>query len=202
MYMLPTASSIQHLPTWFGIITAPDRWGHAPITEGRTWCMDNGVFTGRFNPRKFLTKLHALRPHATRCVFVAAPDVVADARGTLKRWRHWAQAIHAHGYPAAFVAQDGLQPHQIPRDAQAVFIGGSTEWKLGPDALAIIHEAKRRHLWVHIGRVNSVTRLKRFTLAGADSADGTTSAFCGVTRAAQSLTPGLNQPALVRSTWQ
>ena len=54
-----------------------------------------------------------------------------------------------------------------------MFVGGSTEFKLGPVAAALCQEAKARGLWVHVGRVNSRKRLRYSASIGADSADGT-----------------------------
>jgi hypothetical protein len=50
---------------------------------------------------------------------------------------------------------------------------GSTEWKLSGDARDCIHEAALLHKWVHIGRVNSLTRIWRFSHRAVDSVDGT-----------------------------
>ncbi len=36
----------------------------------------------------------------------------------------------------------------------ALFVGGSTYFKLGPTAAGLVREAKRRGLWTHMGRVN------------------------------------------------
>jgi hypothetical protein len=54
----------------------------------------------------------------------------------------------------------------------AVFVGGSTNWKEGPLVLPFIAEEKRQGKWVHVGRVNSLRRIKRFAELGADSFDG------------------------------
>lgn len=55
----------------------------------------------------------------------------------------------------------------------ALFIGGDDEFKLGPDVQPLITEAKRRGLWVHQGRCNSLRRLRIAQVQGCDSADGT-----------------------------
>jgi hypothetical protein len=55
----------------------------------------------------------------------------------------------------------------------ALFIGGSTEWKLGPQAETLIAYAKTRGLWVHMGRVNSQQRIWEGARKGVDSWDGT-----------------------------
>lgn len=56
----------------------------------------------------------------------------------------------------------------------AVFIGGTTEFKLGATARAITAEAKRRGKWVHMGRVNTAQRVRYAKQIGCDSFDGTT----------------------------
>jgi hypothetical protein len=41
------------------------------------------------------------------------------------------------------------------------------------DAWDCIHEATLLHMWVHVGRVNSLTRMRRFSHCAVDSVDGT-----------------------------
>jgi hypothetical protein len=49
-----------------------------------------------------------------------------------------------------------------------------TEWKVGPIALAVAREAKRRGKWLHMGRVNSAGRYRiARDVFGCDSVDGT-----------------------------
>ncbi|OQA22636.1 MAG: hypothetical protein BWY63_00724 [Chloroflexi bacterium ADurb.Bin360] len=78
-----------------------------------------------------------------------------------------------------------------------LFVGGSTQYKLGPEAAACIAWAKRRGRWVHVGRVNSLTRFRYFQLLGADSCDGTFPCFEPDT-AARRLTRAVAQPELFR----
>ena len=54
-----------------------------------------------------------------------------------------------------------------------LFIGGTTEWKLGRHARALVREAKQRGKHVHMGRVNSAKRYRYAEAIGCDSADGT-----------------------------
>lgn len=111
---------------------------------------------------------------ADRCAFAVAPDVVGDASATLERSAPWLPKIRALGIPAAFVAQDGLEHLTAPWDAfDVLFVGGSTEWKLGAAASALVAEAKRRGKSIHLGRVNSLRRLQYAKAIGCDSADGT-----------------------------
>lgn len=77
-----------------------------------------------------------------------------------------------------------------------LFIAGTIKWKLGPFAEEAIRHAKRISLPVHIGRVNSQCRFRRFQLLGADFCDGTTAAY-GPDQAKRRLTPVVQQPVLL-----
>jgi EAL domain-containing protein (putative c-di-GMP-specific phosphodiesterase class I) len=57
-------------------------------------------------------------------------------------------------------------------EVKAIFIGGSTDWKLGQHARACVKAAKALGKWVHVGRVNTADRFKYFESIGADSCDG------------------------------
>lgn len=108
------------------------------------------------------------------CLFVAVPDVVADWTATLKRYETWHPIVRDYGYPRAIVLQDGAETHNVPWDeCEAIFIGGSTEWKLSHHAASLTAEAKRRCLHAHMGRVNSYRRLAYADSIGCDTADGT-----------------------------
>ncbi|HEU4544470.1 MAG TPA: hypothetical protein VFR23_25290 [Jiangellaceae bacterium] len=146
------------------------------IPPGATWCADNGCF-GRGYPgdEQWFAWLASFTPEQiARCAFAVAPDVVADAAATLERSLPWLPRIRALGYPAAFVAQDGQEHLTVPWDAfDVLFVGGSTEWKLGSHARAFVIEAKARGKYVHMGRVNSERRIRYAVAIGCDSVDGT-----------------------------
>ena len=160
----------------------PDRWGlimtpsnnNTPASaaaSGLFWAADNGAFSG-FDParfRRFLGRLAGL----PRCLFVACPDVVGDARATLARFGEWGAEVAACGQPVAFVGQDGAEALELPwEDFQAWFVGGSTRWKLSQASADLCREAKRRGKHVHIGRVNTLRRMRAAFGMGADSIDG------------------------------
>jgi hypothetical protein len=63
------------------------------------------------------------------------------------------------------------------REFDALFVGGSTEWKLGEDAAWLVQQARGRDKWVHMGRVNSLRRLRYAHRIGCQSVDGTFLAF-------------------------
>jgi hypothetical protein len=119
-------------------------------------------------------------PDTTGCLFAVAPDVVGDADATLARQQMMRSldAIRLLGLPAAFVLQDGQERRDVPwEDCDAVFIGGSTEWKLGPHARALAARAAELGKWVHMGRVSSLKRLRYAQQIGCRSADGTFISF-------------------------
>ena len=128
------------------------------------YSIDNGAFTG-FNENNFRNIL--IKPYFlhNQPLFVAVPDKVADAEETLKLWHIWHEKIP---YKRAFVAQDGHLPQDIPKKADAVFVGGSTEWKIKN-----AYTFKGITKWLHIGRVNTKNRLQWAEDSGADSCDGT-----------------------------
>jgi len=133
--------------------------------------MDNGAYAG-FDAQAFVRMLE--RFYGRRgCRFVAAPDAVADAHRTLQQWPFWSRLIRGVGFVPALVGQDGMTVEDIPwREIGTLFIGGTTEWKLGRQAMALTAYAKARGLWVHMGRVNSLKRIAYAVQLGCDSFDG------------------------------
>ena len=146
--------------------------------KGTRWGADNGCFNAATykGDEAWFAWLAALDPEG--CIFAVAPDVVGDAKATLPRSLPWLAKIRALGMPAAFVAQNGAEDMDLPWDSfDVLFIGGSTEWKLGTAARVLAAQAKARGKWVHMGRVNSERRMKYADAIGCDSSDGTFIAF-------------------------
>jgi hypothetical protein len=150
------------------------------LATGLPIAIDNAAFAG-FNPAAFRQLLEALMPYATdpatrdRFLWCAVPDVVGDSHATLEQYGEWAGMVGWAGLPRAFVAQDGCEAghfNRIEWHARCIFIGGTTKWKEGPGAAAVIREAKRRGKWIHVGRVNTMRRLQHFEALGVDSFDG------------------------------
>lgn len=160
-----------------GLLITPDTKGYVPqISEYPFWAADNACFNHpeRFSVDKFLGWLSTLRDQRSTCLFAVAPDVVGDAAATIERSLPVLPLIRELGFPAAFVAQDGLENLEVPwNEFDVLFIGGSTEWKLSENAARLSREAKARGKRVHVGRVNSFKRLKISNDMGADTADGT-----------------------------
>lgn len=147
------------------------------LLPGVEWVGDNCCFgTGYPGDDGYLAWLSALP--AAGCRFVVAPDVVGDAAATLARSAPMLDRIRALGLPVAYVGQNGATPAGLPWGRfDALFLGGDTDWKLGADARALVGVARRHGVWVHMGRVNSLRRLRYAQAIGCDSADGTFLAY-------------------------
>jgi hypothetical protein len=165
-----------------GAITTP-RSGDV-LNPGVDWIADNGCGPGVHGhgagyPGNYLyLRWLESHPRKSDCIFAAAPDVVGDAAATLARSAPMLPLIRRLGYTVALVAQDGLESLTIDWDTfDVMFLGGTTNWKLGPAANALTRLAHRHHKPVHMGRVNSYRRLKRARELGCDTADGTFLAF-------------------------
>lgn len=160
-------------------ISAQQRGMHRlePILARSVWAIDNGCFV---RPNLILADyaqwIQSL-PHLANCLFAAAPDVVGDAAETLRRSLPALPALRSL-LPVAFVAQDGIERIEIPwTEFDWLFVGGSTEFKLSEQLIAVCREAKQQGKKIHVGRVNTQRRLRFASLVGADSVDGTMIAF-------------------------
>jgi hypothetical protein len=139
------------------------------VRAGFLWAADNDCFNG-FNETRYVAMLEELEG-VPGCLFVTCPDVVGDADATFKLYLKWGGRI---SQPVGYVAQDGATIDSIPWNGiAALFVGGSTEWKLSDDARRLADAAQGRGKWVHMGRVNSARRLKVAKSWGVDSIDGT-----------------------------
>ena len=156
--------------------------------------VDNGVFskTIPFSESKFrkLVETIAANPsNKSKTLFVVAPDVVGDAAATLAKFPEWAAWIKSQGLPVALAAQDGLENmmDQIQWDlVDVLFIGGSTDWKIGKFDSAektaawgkLFVEAQNRGIPIHMGRVNTNERIAGpAQQVGAGTVDGTYLAY-------------------------
>lgn len=177
MYFSPQATPLLGAdPDVWGLIATPLRWGKL-IPDGYLWIADNGCFTGNWSEDKWLQWLDKLAMYQDRCVMATLPDVVADAKTTLERYSHYLPIVRQRGWKVGLVAQDGLESLPWPQDYDALFVGGSTAWKLSDAADWCIKQAQQQGKWVHVGRVNGSTRVKHFKLIDVDSVDGTTICF-------------------------
>lgn len=178
MLLLTTAGHpqlLEHRHPHLGRLVTPSHYWRVADTahEGFPWGVDNDAFNGGLDREKF-AHLLGLVEGLPGCRFVACPDVVGDARATAEKFSEWWHSISSRGLPVALVLQDGVEELGVPWDKiAALFIGGTDEFKLGPVAADLAREGKQRGKWVHMGRVNSMMRIRYAAGLGCDSFDGT-----------------------------
>jgi hypothetical protein len=144
-----------------------------PKRPDQPFAIDNGAFS-RFDEFGFVALLQRHEARQKLCRFVVVPDVPFSARRTLEVFERWEKRHELDGWRLALAMQDGQEDMPIPWELFAcAFIGGSTKWKDGPAAAAIVKAAIALGKWVHVGRVNTPGRFERFEALGAHSIDGT-----------------------------
>lgn len=150
---------------------------------------DNGQWSERentdapFNADRFNRFLDWLGDRAT---FIVLPDIVCGGLASLDLSLTWLAKLRGHSSILLIPVQNGMTPQIIApflSDRVGIFVGGDTEWKeatlgewgqLAADAGCL----------VHVGRVNTVRRIRLCQTAGVHSIDGSS-----VTRFACTLPP-------------
>jgi hypothetical protein len=136
------------------------------------WMMDNNEFAGGFSVELWVSALLKYQKHKDTCLGIPIRDKVGDALETLRLFGQYWRIVKDFGFPVAFFTQDGITPEITPwENFDTLFVGGTDDHKLSNESGIMIAEAKQRGKWVHIGRVNSPIRIKKFWMA--DSVDGT-----------------------------
>lgn len=156
-----------------GCITTPHQ-GNETFPDEWDVIADNGCFSARWDEHHWWSWL-VDQPRRFRfavCPDVFHPDGSECHEATVERWERYGLRMRIAGFTPAFVCQVGATPSNLPDDAEVLFLGGTTEWKLGPEAWRICREW-RESRWVHMGRVNSKRRLDTARAMGCHSVDGT-----------------------------
>jgi hypothetical protein len=169
-----------------GFMNTPQMKNKMP--HNAPWGADNGRFS---NPDAYTDDgyLGWLKEQpGKRCLFAVAPDVLGDHKATVELSLPLLPRLRNLGYQAAFVAQDGWSEHNTPwGEFDVLFIGGTTGFKLGRGACAIA-AGQARGKWIHMGRVNSFSRLRVAAALGCNSVDGTFLKYA----------PDINEPRMLR----
>lgn len=143
------------------------------IRHNLTFGADNDAFSG-FHFDRYIDMLQRLRNWGPQPLWVTLPDVVGDSQETMILAEEWASTVrNVFNFKAAYVIQDGQTVKNLPWElADAIFIGGTTGYKLGYEVRKIVREANKRNIWVHMGRVNTRKRIVYAHQIGCDSVDG------------------------------
>jgi len=169
-----------HSPTQVGLLVTPtgkknigQQLGPHPYWIG----VDNGCYNAdsvdSFNQieQKFIDLTYRLDPG--RLAFVASPDIIADPDQTLELFYGWRPHFLHLRLRTALVLQDGMTTQDIPwPELEAVFVGGTDQYKFSPDVYRICLQAKQHRKWIHFGRINSKRKLSLAHDYHAHSVDG------------------------------
>ena len=160
-------------PHTLGWLIGPASLPKTSLRHRIPFALDNDAFSAfchgtPWNAPAWREMLKAVWQSALDPLWLLVPDVVADRDATLQNWRTYSPEAAACGWPLAFAVQDGMTANDVPREADVVFIGGSTAWKWR--TLQYWCDNFRR---VHVGRVNTTDRLELCHASGAESCDGT-----------------------------
>jgi hypothetical protein len=157
-------------PDRIGHIYGPGGW-RGPFVEF-PYALDNGAYPAFLKGHPFDADGFRVFVARAACAqiapaWIAVPDVVCDREATIQSWYSWAPSLGAHGWPLAFVVQNGMTKADVPSNADVVFVGGSTAWKWETVRYWCQHFPR-----VHVGRVNTERLLWQAHRAGAESCDG------------------------------
>lgn len=169
--------------------TYPGRLGHfySPGGQRGPWpflpyALDNGAYAAwkkktPWDDKPWRDLLRWAQWSMQQPLWAVVPDVVADRKETIERWKEYAPIVRQAGFRPAFAAQDGMTFADVPDSDCVVFLGGSTdptpEWPQGWKQSAIGPWCQAFPGRVHVGRVNSWPRLVACWRAGAIAVDGT-----------------------------
>lgn len=167
-----------------GLMCQPGNSYHLRIDRYPYWAADVVGINATATAEEGLDWLAGLAPRRGRCLFATSPDAYPDAAESLRRGLEFAPAIRDMGFPVAVVAQDGAEALEWPwEEIDCLFVGGqqrvngTLEWKESDAAEALCNRARNAGKWVHMGRVNSLRRLRRARAMGCLSVDGTYLAY-------------------------
>jgi len=153
------------------------------------YALDNGAWTAFQRGEAFdvpaFEKAVALL--GSKADWIVLPDIVMGGLASLRFSLGWLDTLRnrpqLRGAHYLLAVQNGMEPQDIAAlvgPEIGIFVGGDTPWKLATWA-RLAHE---RGAICHVGRVNTVRRIRLCAAAGADSFDGS-----GVSRFASALPP-------------
>ena len=145
--------------------------------EGFEYAIDNGAWSAHTQGEPWNRGAfeRLLISHGDGADFVVTPDVVMDAKATLRKAEEWLPLLAGIGGCRLVAVQNGMSPDCVRAwlgPDVGIFIGGDTEWKEAT-ARTWGQLARERNCWVHAGRVNTCRRIAIMRDAGVHSFDGT-----------------------------
>tara|TARA_B100000424_G_scaffold271682_1_gene275798 strand:- start:6155 stop:6703 length:549 start_codon:yes stop_codon:yes gene_type:complete len=138
------------------------------------YAIDNGAWVYFKRNQEYDSSgfLKDVKEYGANADFVVIPDVVEDKDKTLEMSEYWIKMLS--DYRLLLVAQDGVSISDLEMFTKrgiGIFIGGSTDWKLS--MIKPISDLCRGYdVLCHVGRVNTLKRLRKCVFDGAHSFDG------------------------------
>jgi len=137
------------------------------------YAIDNGAFADYSNQRPFQSEKfkRLIGIWGEGSDWVAVPDSIGNRNKTLEMADYWIDKIP---FNKVLVVQDGMKTEDLDAFKSkivGIFIGGTTDWKLKTIPYWSQWALENKKL-CHVGRVNSVRRLKCCVEACATSFDG------------------------------
>lgn len=143
---------------------------------GIRYALDNGAWSAFVAgvPFKVEPFERAVAEIGAGADFIVAPDIVAGGLESLALSVSWLPRLLLVAKVVLIAVQDGMTPADVAHylsDRVGIFVGGTTEWK---EATMAIWGALARSCGAvcHVGRVNTVRRIRLCAAAGATSFDG------------------------------
>ena len=158
-------------PSKLGWIMSPSTRFFKP-REWLPYCVDNGVYSAwsnkcQWDEEGFFMLLDRCHANRYKPDWIVVPDAIADKEKTLWLWNEYETKLRRYKTRLAFVAQDGMKPVDVPKSADLVFVGGTTEWKWRNAGLFVAQCPR-----VHVGRVNWWDKMEYCERIGVESIDG------------------------------
>ena len=147
---------------------------------GFPYAIDNGAWSAHLNQTAFDTGafIAVLDELGEGADWVVAPDIVEGGRSSLWLSETWLPRLVGRVKRVLVAVQDGISVRDVrpllkaaPRDV-GIFLGGSTDWKVA-NIPVWAELAEEVGCYYHVGRVNTVKRIRMCRYARAHSFDGT-----------------------------
>lgn len=180
------------------VIVTPD---HPQLPDRINFAIDNGEWSMRNQPlpHDFSRFADLVDRYGCAADFVVLPDIVGAGDESLALSISWIPRLRTLRN-LLLPLQDGMLAEKVGNVLRehrnvGLFLGGTTEFKLREIyAWGMVAASWRR--WYHVGRVNSIRRIRLCAEAGATSFDGSSAAIFSRSKLPR-LDPARKQPSLL-----
>jgi hypothetical protein len=141
------------------------------------WALDNGAWSAYQQGKPFDEDAfsRALDKVGEGAQWVVLPDIVAGGKASLDLSLKWLDRLRGFPERLLIAVQDGIEPEDVRHllgPMVGIFLGGTTPYKVATmESWGQL--ARLRNCYFHVGRVNSLRRIRACGEAGAHSFDGT-----------------------------